>query len=91
MIPETLEASDKGRSIEQVLQEEQERNALRVIKLQEVISKTGLSRTGIYNRIRNHEFPSPISLGRRASGWIESEINSWIQTQIERRDKVGRK
>jgi prophage regulatory protein len=39
---------------------------------------TGLSRTGIYDRIARGAFPSPISLGTRAVGWLESEVEAWI-------------
>jgi len=31
-------------------------------------------------------FPKPIKLGARAVGWLESEIEEWLQARIEKRD-----
>jgi predicted DNA-binding transcriptional regulator AlpA len=43
-----------------------------VLRLPDVIAKTGLSRTTIYNRISLNEFPKPIKLGPRAVGLAKS-------------------
>jgi len=44
--------------------------------------RTGLSRSSIYLRVANGTFPSQVSLGGRAVGWIESEIEAWLARQI---------
>lgn len=54
----------------------------RIIKLPEVISQTGLSRSSIYAKIEANEFPKSIGLGARSVGWIEEEINQWIEDRI---------
>lgn len=54
-----------------------------IIRLPEVIKATGLSRSSIYKRISEGQFPKQISLGGRASGWIEAEVEEWIEQQIE--------
>ena len=54
-----------------------------VIRLPEVKKRTGLSRSTIYLRMANNAFPHPISLGDRAVGWLEEDINEWIVTRIE--------
>lgn len=54
-----------------------------ILRLPEVIARTGLARSTIYLKISENTFPSPISLGgKRAVGWIEEEIQSWIENQI---------
>ena len=53
-----------------------------ILRLPQVIARTGLSRSTIYLRISKGQFPKPISLGGRAVGWIEEEINSWLDEQI---------
>ena len=53
------------------------------IRLPTVKSRTGLSRSSIYSKIRDETFPSPIPLGERAVGWIEAEVDSWIEARIE--------
>jgi prophage regulatory protein len=61
---------------------------VRVIRLNEVKNKVGLSRSTIYRRIANDGFPKPILLGGRASGWIESEIDEWLMRCVkESRDE----
>jgi len=51
-----------------------------ILRLPIVISRTGLSRATIYLKISQGKFPQPISLGARAVGWWESEINSWLDS-----------
>jgi len=51
-------------------------------RLSEVKSRTGLSRSTIYLRISQNSFPRQVSIGGRAAGWIESEIDNWIDAQI---------
>lgn len=55
-----------------------------ILRLPEVKSRTGLSRSTIYLRIKEGSFPTPISLGDRAVGWIDSEIQHWLEQQIEK-------
>jgi len=51
-----------------------------ILRLPIVISRTGLSRATIYLKISQGQFPQPISLGARAVGWWESEIDSWLDS-----------
>lgn len=52
------------------------------IRLPEVKNKTGLSRSSIYLRMSNSEFPKSISLGGRAVGWLEADIDQWLDECI---------
>ncbi|CAA9890372.1 DNA-binding transcriptional activator AlpA [Candidatus Methylobacter favarea] len=61
----------------------------RILRLPSVKELTGLSRSTIYLRISKNEFPPSISLGARAVGWIESEIEAWLSAQIEKSRKTG--
>ncbi len=54
-----------------------------ILRLPAVKARTGLSRSTIYLRISNDDFPTPISLGGRAVGWIESDIDDWLTEKIE--------
>lgn len=54
-----------------------------ILRLPSVQKRTGLSRSTIYLRISEGGFPKPISLGGRAVGWIEEEINEWLNQQIK--------
>lgn len=55
------------------------------LRLSDVKERTGLSRSTIYLNISKNIFPRPISLGVRCVGWLESEIDAWIQNRIQNR------
>ena len=57
--------------------------ATTILRLPSVKERTGLSRSTIYLKVSDGTFPSPISLGERAVGWIEEEIQTWIDQQIK--------
>ncbi len=54
-----------------------------ILRLPDVIKQTGLSRSSIYLRITNHEFPESISLGGRSVGWLQQDIDEWVLEKIE--------
>src|SRR5439155_12401841 len=54
-----------------------------ILRLPDVKRSTGLSRSTIYLRIAQGTFPKPVSLGGRAVGWLESEVQQWLQRRIE--------
>ena len=59
----------------------------RFLRRPEVTARTGLSRSTIYRRLAGGSFPKPLSLGARAVGWIEAEVDEWIRERIaESRD-----
>ena len=60
-----------------------------VLRLPAVKARTGLSRSTIYLRVSQGAFPAPVSLGGRAVGWIEAEVNAWLTAQIEKRRNQG--
>ena len=55
----------------------------KMLRLPEVKARTGLSRSTIYLRMSKGQFPTTVSLGDRAVGWIEIEVNAWINRHIE--------
>lgn len=65
--------------------------ALTVLRRKQVEIRTGLSRSTIYARIAEGTFPPPIDLGARAVGWLESEIDAWLQSRIAASRKTGGK
>lgn len=53
----------------------------RLIRMSEVMKMTGIGKTAIYGRIKEHTFPEPVKLGR-ASTWVESDVQKWVDEQI---------
>ena len=53
---------------------------LSVLRLKDVIKRTGLSRSTLYSYIDEGTFPKPFKIGERAVGWYEHEIEAWLAT-----------
>ncbi len=53
------------------------------LRRKEVQLRTGLSRSTIYQYIREGAFPKPVPLGPRAVGWLESEVCAWITERVK--------
>lgn len=50
----------------------------RILRLPEVIRKTGLGSSTIYRRIAAGTFPKPKELGTNSVGWKLSDVDRWI-------------
>ena len=75
----------------------QVQSALTILRRKQVEARTGLSRSSIYARLRQNPkrpgdfdptFPKPVSVGAKAVGWIEAEIEAWIAAQIQKSRKA---
>lgn len=57
----------------------------RLIRLRDVMSRTGLGRSNIYQKIQRGGFPRAARIAGVAA-WSETEISAWITEQLARRD-----
>lgn len=58
-------------------------NHTRILRLPDVLQRTGMCRSAVYKSMACGEFPKSIALlGGRSKGWIEGEIESFVQQQI---------
>lgn len=62
-----------------------------ILRLPAVKARTGLSRSTIYMRIAEGTFPKSISLGGRAIGFLEAEIDAWLDARIADSRRSGPK
>ncbi|AQT22741.1 AlpA family transcriptional regulator [Salmonella enterica subsp. enterica serovar Anatum] len=53
-----------------------------LIRLPEVLKRTGFGKAWIYRLISEGRFPAPVKIGTRAVAFVESEIDEWIETVI---------
>ena len=58
----------------------------KIVKINAVKQQTHLSVASIYRLAKQGDFPKPIKLGVKASGWLQSEIDDWIQSRLNDRD-----
>jgi prophage regulatory protein len=62
-------------------------NHTRFLRLAEVKKLTSLSRSAIYVKIANREFPRSVALSRQCVAWVESEVIEWMNQRLSSRDK----
>ena len=54
---------------------------MKVLRLPTVLERIGLSKSTLWRLIKDGEFPEPIKLGPRATGWLEEEVEAWIKSR----------
>jgi prophage regulatory protein len=53
-----------------------------ILRMFEVSDRIGLAKSSIYEQIRKGSFPKPIKLSPRSVGWLEADINSWLDEKV---------
>ena len=75
---------------EKKMAQQQAKADRKVLRIAEVCERTGLSRSGIYDRLNqgskyySPEFPQRFKIGLHSVGWDSTEIDLWIAAQKER-------
>lgn len=62
----------------------------KILKIKQVIEIVGLSRSSIYYLIKKGDFPRQIKISMRASGWLMSDVNKWIDSRASMRSQAFR-
>jgi prophage regulatory protein len=73
---------ERSNTIVQENPSQQNPSPIFILRLGRVIEKTGLSRATIYAYIGRGISPAPISLGERSVGWVDSEVDQWLESRI---------
>jgi len=60
-----------------------------IIRMPEVERRTGQRAATIYKLMQAGQFPRTVRVGRRAVGWIEEEIDKYVEAKIAERDKTA--
>lgn len=64
-------------------------NPKKIIRIKEVMARTGLSRSKIYlmlnskSKYHDFTFPTPIHISSRCIGWLGEEIQQWVELKVE--------
>lgn len=53
-------------------------SSTRLIRLPEVLQRTGLSRSALYRLIKSGNFPSQVQLTQRSVAWPEQQVLRWV-------------
>jgi len=54
----------------------------RILRLNAVLDRTGLSRSTLYRKMQNGTFPRNIQISARCAGWRESAIEAWVRDPL---------
>jgi prophage regulatory protein len=60
--------------------------AKRLLRLPQVLDRTGSNTTEIYSQMKAGTFPNAVPIGKRTVGWLEEEVEKWISDRIAARD-----
>lgn len=52
-----------------------------LLRLPQVQTRVPLSRSKIYQLIRDGEFPKQVRISHKVAAWKESEIDAWVSAQ----------
>ena len=81
-----------------ILEQKNDKPRKNLIRLNEVMSRTGYGRTSIYRKMEDGSFPKSLKLGgppkdpnefdSRAFAWLEDDIDQWMESRIEDRVSI---
>jgi prophage regulatory protein len=56
--------------------------ASRILRLDSVLNRTGLSRSTLYRKIDCGTFPQQVRISERCIGWRENDIEEWLRNPM---------
>ncbi|MEG3125153.1 AlpA family phage regulatory protein [Sphingomonas sp. GB1N7] len=54
----------------------------RILRLNAVLDRTGLSRSSLYRKVQSGTFPKSVQLSERCVGWHASAVDDWVRNPI---------
>lgn len=63
----------------------QQPRSKKVLRFSQVTQKTGLPKSTVYRLISEGKFPRQFKLSERSSGFLESEIDDWLDSRADSR------
>lgn len=54
----------------------------RILRLDAVLDRTGLSRSTLYRKMGAGTFPPNIKISTRCAGWRESAVTAWLRNPM---------
>lgn len=53
----------------------------KLLRITNVLAVTGMSKTCVYDAMKNSSFPRPVRLGTRSVAWRDDEIQAWVESR----------
>ena len=64
-------------------------NSTNMLRIADVCRRTGLSKSQVHRLVGELGFPRPVKLSKRATAWVEGEVENWLQRRIAESRKVA--
>ncbi len=61
---------------------------IHILRLAQVIERTGLKKTKIYELQSEGQFPMRVKITAHAVGWIEHEVQAWLAGRIAKNNPL---
>jgi prophage regulatory protein len=55
----------------------------KLLRIRQVVERTGLGRSTIYDLIKKGQFPKQVYITERCVGWSEDGVHDWILERLE--------
>lgn len=62
---------------------------IRLLRLAQVIQRTGLRKTKLYELQASGAFPMRVQITAHSVGWVEAEVHAWLIARIAARAETG--
>lgn len=62
---------------------------IRMLRIDQVIALTGLSKTRVYVLQAQGDFPLRVQLSPRRVGWVEADVQAWLAARIASNKPLG--
>lgn len=62
-------------------------HARRFMRIKEVSLITSISKSTIYQMVREHRFPKSIPISHKVVAWDEREVLAWQNAQLRKREE----
>ena len=56
---------------------------MRILSAKEVAEKTSFSTGHLRRLAKENKFPKPVQISENRSGWLEEDVNKWIESRIK--------
>lgn len=53
-----------------------------LLRIKDVLARTGLSRSTMYAMITDGRFPAPVKLSVRCAAWPSDKVDAWIAERL---------
>ena len=62
---------------------------MKLLKAKDVANKTSFSVPHIHRMAKDGKFPQPIKLSESRKGWLEKDVDKWIEECVRQHNVLG--